>query len=88
MTSTLSALLELRFTFLPHGIEKNFPAEIDGTPAPGFRIAAVEAVPLVVSVEGDGDQLAELDRALRPRQPQRGHEWFARADDADAALAA
>lgn len=36
---------------------------VSGTPAPGFRIAAVEATPLVVSVEGDGDQLAELMRA-------------------------
>lgn len=35
---------------------------VSGTPAPGFRISAVEASPLVVSVEGDGDQLAELTR--------------------------
>ena len=31
-----------------------------GTPAQGFRIASVAADPLVVSVEGDADQLAAL----------------------------
>ncbi|OGO55169.1 MAG: hypothetical protein A2V85_16490 [Chloroflexi bacterium RBG_16_72_14] len=36
---------------------------LTGTPAAGFRIARIEFEPLVVSVEGDGDQLAELVRA-------------------------
>jgi YbbR domain-containing protein len=36
---------------------------VTGTPAPGFRIAAVEADPLVVSVEGDAEQLATLTQA-------------------------
>jgi YbbR domain-containing protein len=35
---------------------------VSGTPAPGFRIAGIELVPLVVSVEGDGERLAELVR--------------------------
>ena len=33
---------------------------VTGTPAQGFRIASVAADPLVVSVEGDADQLAAL----------------------------
>jgi YbbR domain-containing protein len=36
---------------------------VAGTPAAGFRIAAIEVEPLVVSIEGDADQLAELVRA-------------------------
>ena len=36
---------------------------LTGTPAAGFRIASIGFEPLVVSVEGDGDQLAELVRA-------------------------
>jgi YbbR domain-containing protein len=36
---------------------------VTGTPAQGFRIASVAADPLVVSVEGDADQLAELTAA-------------------------
>jgi len=36
---------------------------ITGTPAAGFRIAAVEVTPLTVSVEGDQDQLVALIRA-------------------------
>jgi YbbR domain-containing protein len=35
---------------------------LTGAPAAGFRIARIEFEPLVVSVEGDGDQLAELVR--------------------------
>jgi YbbR domain-containing protein len=34
-----------------------------GTPAAGFEIAAIEVDPLVVSVEGDANDLAGLDRA-------------------------
>jgi YbbR domain-containing protein len=33
---------------------------ITGAPAPGFRIAAIEVDPLVVTVEGDADQLTAL----------------------------
>jgi YbbR domain-containing protein len=33
---------------------------VTGTPAQGFRIASVDATPLVASVEGDADQLAKL----------------------------
>ncbi len=36
---------------------------ITGTPAAGFRIAAIETTPLTVSVEGDQDQLVALIRA-------------------------
>lgn len=36
---------------------------VTGTPAAGFRIAGIEVTPLVVSVEGDLDQLAGLIRA-------------------------
>jgi YbbR domain-containing protein len=36
---------------------------VTGTPAAGFRIASIEVAPLVVSVEGDADQLAQLVRA-------------------------
>jgi YbbR domain-containing protein len=36
---------------------------ITGTPAAGFRIAAIEVTPLAVSVEGDQDQLVTLIRA-------------------------
>ncbi|MEX1171585.1 MAG: CdaR family protein [Chloroflexota bacterium] len=35
---------------------------ITGTPAPGFEIASVTVEPLVVTVEGDAEQLAELAR--------------------------
>ncbi len=34
---------------------------VTGTPAAGFEIASVTVVPSVVTVEGDGDQLAALD---------------------------
>ena len=34
-----------------------------GAPAPGFRISGVEATPLIVSVEGDAEQLAQLTQA-------------------------
>lgn len=34
-----------------------------GTPAAGFEIASVTADPAIVTVEGDADQLAELDHA-------------------------
>ena len=40
---------------------------VTGTPAQGFRIASVAADPLVVSVEGDADQLAALTRPTRRR---------------------
>ena len=36
---------------------------LTGSPGPGFRISAVEATPLVVSVEGSSDQLATLPEA-------------------------
>jgi YbbR domain-containing protein len=36
---------------------------VTGTPAAGFRIAAIETTPLTVSVEGDQDQLVALIRA-------------------------
>jgi YbbR domain-containing protein len=36
---------------------------VTGTPAQGFQIVAVAADPLVMSVEGDADQLAELQSA-------------------------
>jgi YbbR domain-containing protein len=36
---------------------------VTGDPAPGFRIASVEVDPQVVSVTGDGDQLASLNEA-------------------------
>ncbi len=36
---------------------------VTGTPAQGFRIASVTSDPLVVSVEGDADQLAALSQA-------------------------
>jgi YbbR domain-containing protein len=35
---------------------------ISGTPAPGFEIASVSVDPLVVTVEGDADQLTDLSR--------------------------
>lgn len=35
---------------------------ITGTPAPGFEIASITVDPLVVTVEGDAEQLAELAR--------------------------
>ena len=35
---------------------------IVGTPAPGFEIASVSVAPLVVTVEGDAEQLAPLSR--------------------------
>jgi YbbR domain-containing protein len=38
-------------------------AVVTGTPAPGFRIAAIEVDPLAVSVEGDAEQLATLTQA-------------------------
>lgn len=34
---------------------------VTGTPAAGFEIASITVVPSVVTVEGDGDQLAALD---------------------------
>ena len=53
---------------------------VTGTPAQGFRIASVEVDPLIVSVEGDADQLAGADagrhgaraglRAPRATSPQ------------------
>ena len=36
---------------------------ITGTPAAGFEIASVSVTPLTVTVEGDADQLAALERA-------------------------
>ena len=36
---------------------------VTGAPAPGFRIAGIEADPLVVSVEGDAEQLTALTQA-------------------------
>ncbi len=36
---------------------------VTGSPAPGFRIASVVVDPQIVSVEGDGDQLASLTEA-------------------------
>jgi YbbR domain-containing protein len=36
---------------------------VTGSPAAGFRIAAVAVKPLVVAVDGDGEQLADLDAA-------------------------
>lgn len=36
---------------------------IVGTPAPGFEVASVEVKPPVISVEGDANDLAGLDRA-------------------------
>lgn len=36
---------------------------VSGTPAPGFRIAAIEVDPLVVSVEGDAEDLNQLVQA-------------------------
>ena len=35
-------------------------AVLTGAPAPGFRVSGIEVSPLVVSVEGDADQLAKL----------------------------
>lgn len=35
---------------------------LSGVPAPGFRVASVSVAPLVVAVEGDGDQLTALTR--------------------------
>ncbi len=35
---------------------------VTGTPAQGFRVASVDVDPLVVSVEGDADQLATLNQ--------------------------
>ena len=35
-------------------------AIVTGVPAPGFRITSVEVTPLVVSVEGDAEELAQL----------------------------
>ena len=36
---------------------------VTGAPAPGFRISGIEADPLVVSVEGDAEQLTALTEA-------------------------
>jgi len=36
---------------------------VTGVPAPGFRISGIEATPLVVSVEGDAEQLTQLTQA-------------------------
>jgi len=36
---------------------------LTGTPAPGFRVSAVDVTPLTISVEGDADQLAKLTGA-------------------------
>jgi YbbR domain-containing protein len=36
---------------------------VTGVPAPGFRISGIETTPLVVSVEGDAEQLTQLTQA-------------------------
>jgi YbbR domain-containing protein len=38
-------------------------AVLTGTPAPGFKVSGIDVSPLVVSVEGDADQLAKLIEA-------------------------
>ena len=45
---------------------------VTGTPAQGFRIASVEVDPLVVSVEGDADQLATLTQVETDPIPVSG----------------
>lgn len=36
---------------------------LTGTPAPGFKVSGIDVAPLVVSVEGDADQLSQLTQA-------------------------
>jgi YbbR domain-containing protein len=45
---------------------------VTGTPAQGFRISSVETSPLVVSVEGDADQLSQLTEADTAPVPVSG----------------
>jgi hypothetical protein len=53
---------------------------VTGVPAPGFRISGIEATPLVVSVEGDAEQLTQLTQAdTAPRAAAGG--GAARCDD-------
>jgi YbbR domain-containing protein len=54
----------VRIAVFTNGQQRSVPVRpnIVGTPAPGFEIASVSVDPLVVQVEGDADQVANLPR--------------------------
>lgn len=54
--------VRVRVPIIKDGETKTVPVAplVTGLPAPGFEVASIAVEPLIATVEGDGDQLAEL----------------------------
>ncbi|HVL54157.1 MAG TPA: CdaR family protein, partial [Vitreimonas sp.] len=68
------AAIHVRVAVFQDGQTRTVPVTplVTGEPAPGFELASVEVDPLIVTVEGDGEQLTTVNRAETERIPLGG----------------